>query len=305
MYEYFKLQIRMLARKLADFGIHPLLGFPFIVLFFLFGSYLLFEKTQFATPVYVALALFYVSKTNNAERNNFLRIIFKQRLYYRIRMLENLLIVFPFAGFLIFNHEINIAVLLIIISVLLAFVELRFQDNLVIPTPFHKKPFEFLLGFRKWYYIIGIAWFLTIMAILHLNLNLGIFSMLLVYALSISFYMKPENPYFVWNHKHRPLTFLWVKIKMALLQSLLLVLPILIALMIFYSGDIKILLVFFVLGNIFLLAGVLAKYASYPNEMHAPYLVLLILAAFFPLLLLAIIPFFYWKSRQHLNEYLK
>jgi len=98
----------------------------------------------------------------------------------------------------------------------LAKIHFKNQLNYTIPTPFYKKPFEFIIGFRTAIGMIGFAYFLTIMGISVGNFNLGIFSLLVVFLTSFSFYAQPDSQFYVWIFSHSSATFLLDKIKIGI-----------------------------------------------------------------------------------------
>jgi hypothetical protein len=305
MPEYFLLQLKMIARKIEEFGLHPILGFALFVVVFFMGSIYLFSKVDFAPSVYVLLAISLVYKFSLPERNDFLKVVFNEKEYYVLRALENIFVAIPFAGFLLFYQAFIFAVLLTLISILMALVSFKWNSSLVIPTPFYKWPFEFIVGFRNFYYIIPIAYFLVAMAVVYNNFNLGLFALILIYLIVISFYYKPEDPYYVWNYSLTSPRFLIMKIQTSILYSSFIVAPVLIALFLVFPAEYQMTVLLLLLGKAFLATSIFAKYASYPNETQLPYTVLLVLSAVFPLLLLVLIPFLYWKATQHLNDYLR
>jgi hypothetical protein len=146
---------------------------------------------------------------------------------------------------------------------------------------------------------------LTFIAISVDNLNLGIFAMLLIFLVSLTYYIKPENEYFVWSYSASPAKFLFGKLNTATKYSILLVLPVLISLIAFNPGEADSILMFFMIGLTFLWTIILAKYSAYPNEMNLPEGILIAICIYFPPVLLALIPFFYVKSVKKLNALLK
>ncbi len=304
MIAYFRLQVKMNARKMNEFGLNPMLGFILVAVAFFAGTLYLFSRVEYASSIYVLLALSLVYKLSMPDRNDFLKVVFKQNQYYMLRIFENLIVSIPFAIFLVFYQAPLFSVLLLIIAILLALNPFKWNQSYVIPTPFYKWPFEFVVGFRNFFYMIPIAYFLVIMAILYDNFNLGLFAGGLLYLLVISFYFKPEDSYYVWNYSLSPRRFLIRKILISVLFSSFIVIPLLIALLIVFPAEYRMIILLLLLGKVFLSGTILAKYASYPNEIQIPYTVLLVIGAFFPPLLLVFIPFFYWKANQHLNDYL-
>jgi hypothetical protein len=176
--------------------------------------------------------------------------------------------------------------------------------NFTIPTPFYKKPFEFTVGFRNTFYIFPIAYILTCIAISVDNFNLGIFSLLLVFLVAFSFYTQPENEYFVWSFALTPKQFIIEKIKTALLFTSIVSLPIVLTLCFFYYTNIDALIAFYIIGCIFLITIISAKYSAYPDQINLPEGIIIAICISFPPLLLVFAPYFYLKAIKKLQRYL-
>src|SRR5699024_6825286 len=117
-------------------------------------------------------------------------------------------------------------------------------------------------------------------------------------------YTKTENEYYVCIHAENHKSFLKNKIIVATKFVALLVSPILFSLLIFYLTDFGMILLFFLIGLLFLWTIILAKYSAYPDEMNLPEGIIIALSIFFPPILLIIIPFFYGKSINRLKSIL-
>ena len=219
-------------------------------------------------------------------------------------MLENLIYAFPFALFLIYKEEFVMSFLLMVSSLLLVIFNFNVNLNFTIPTPFGKKPFEFVTGFRKTFFIFPFAYLLTYAAIAVNNFNLGIFSLLLVGLVCLSYYLKPENEYYVWSYCLTPKDFLIEKLKIGLLYFTVLSLPIVISLGVFFYNEIGILLVFFIISYAYIIAIILAKYSAFPDEMSLPQGILIALSFMFPPILIGLIPYFYSLSVKRLTTLL-
>ena len=305
MTEYFKLQFRMTNRKLTDYGIHPVIGYTLLLILFIGFSLYLFYKTQFAPYIYILIALYFVIKLSEFRRNDYLKMCFNNKNYRQLRTCENLMISLPFTIFLIYKAHLLPTIILLVISILLALFNFKNTYNLTIPTPFSKRPFEFTVGFRNTFFLFIISYTLTIIAIAVDNYNLGIFALLLIFLCTLTYYLKPENEYFIWSYNISPSQFLIDKIKTALLFSSCLCLPILCALGIFYFESITILLICMLLGYLYLIAIILAKYAAYPEEMGLIQAILLSICLAFPPMLIVVIPYFANQSITKLKEFLK
>ncbi len=303
--EYFSLQYKMLERKLRESGIHPALGVVLAIVSFVLVSDYIFSQSEFAKYIVILTALGLLAKVSEIKRNDFLKIVFGNKRSRPIRVVENVLISIPFIILLLFHLAYLESMALLTISIILAFYTFKNTNNYSLPTPFSKKPFEFTVGFRNTFFIFPLAYTLTIIAISINNMNLGIFSMLIVFLVSLSFYIKPENEYYVWCHSFEPAKFIFEKIKTATFYSALLVLPITISLILFYPLNAVMILSYMAIGFAFLWTMILVKYSAYPNEMNLPEGILIALCINFPPLLLLLIPFFYIKAINKLKVLLK
>lgn len=292
----------MLNRRFRDAGLKPWLAYIALALGFTGFSVYLFYKTDLAAPVYVAIALALTGGFSEKRRYDFLNTCFGDSKLKKIRVAENLLAVLPFVAFLGYKQELLSALALISGSILLALVNFRSTLNVTIPTPFYKRPFEFTVGFRSTLYLIVAAYALACIAVSVGNFNLGIFAMLLLFVVSMSYYGRPENEYYVWIHSHSARQFLGEKIKTALLYASGLALPIALLLALFFPQNLNAILLCFLLGWGFLVFIVVCKYAAYPDEMNIPQGVLLALCVGFPPLLVVLIPYLFRQSENRLNR---
>jgi len=305
MKEYFILQYRIINRKLVEIGISPIFGYILAIIGFYEISVYLFSKTEFAVYVYSLVSISYTSKLSEKRRNDFLKTIFSTENYRKLRIFENIIIALPFLIFLLYKKSFLIAAILFSLSILISLINFNNSLNFTIPTPFGKKPFEFPVGFRKTFYLFPFAYFLTYQSVLVGNFNLGIASMLLIAIVILSYYSKPENEFYIWSFNLSAKEFLNNKIKTGLIFFTFLSLPILISLIVFFSKETTTLIVFLLLGYVYITTIILAKYSAYPKEMNIPEGILLGMSLMFPPILLAIIPYFYTKSIKHLKPILE
>lgn len=294
----------MANRKLNDIGLKPLLGYFLILAGFTGLSLFLFHKTEFAQYIYILISIALTSKLSETERNGFLKLCFNDKHWMLVRIIENMVLSLPFLVFLIYKQLFIDSIILTVVSLVLGLSSFNASLNFTIPTPFYKKPFEFTKGFRNTFFVFPIAYILAYIAVTVDNFNLGVFSLLLVFIVSLGFYTKPENEYFVWSFALTPKQFIIGKIKTALQFVSVLASPIILTLGIFYYSDIDTLLAFYFAGCLFLITIILAKYAAYPNEMNLPEGIIIAISISFPPLLLVFAPFFYIKATNKLQRYL-
>ena len=301
MKDYFVLQLVMNNRKTKEAGFNPVLGYLLGLIVFVLLSEYIFHKTEFAKYLVILVCFSFQFKLSENRRTDFLLSTFGDKSKNKIRVLENLIICIPFFSTLIHKNLFLEAVILFICSITVALFSFRTSLNFTIPTPFSKNPFEFLTGFRKTFLIFPLAYALTAIAINVDNFNLGIFSMLLISITTLSYYSKPEEEYYVWVHADTTKSFLKKKIIIATKNYILLTIPILIGLLIFYPIKFDLILLFLFIGILFLWTIVLAKYSAYPDEIHLTIGFIIAFTILFPPLILVVIPYFYTKSINNLK----
>ncbi|MBB6005427.1 ABC transporter permease [Arcicella rosea] len=305
MKEYFALQYRMINRRFKDAGFEPILVYLILTVGFVGLSIYLFSKTEFAEYIFLLSALTLIGKLSETRRTEFLKICFGDRQLKKIRITENLICSIPFLAFLLYKQLFIHVGLLLTLTTFLALVNFRTTFNFTIWTPFSKKPFEFTTGFRNTFFLIFVAYALTIIAVSVNNFNLGVFAMLLVFATTLSYYSKPENEYYVWTYNVKPKEFLFNKIITAIHFSSSLAFPIAIVISMFHPEYIGILSLFFLIGWGFLINVILSKYSAYPDEMNITQGILLALCIWFPPILVILIPYLFKKSENRLSSLLK
>ncbi|MEZ4838025.1 ABC transporter permease [Flavobacterium sp.] len=301
MIDYFELQYVLTNRKIKEARINPFLGYVLGLTAFVLLSEYIFHKTEFAKYLVILTCLSLQLKLSEKNRTDFLLSTFGDITKMKIRIIENFIFCIPFVSILIYKSFFFEASILFLSSSILALVSFHTSINFTIPTPFSKSPFEFSTGFRKTVFLMPVAYALTVIAINVDNLNLGIFAFLLVFLTSLSYYHKPEQEYYVWIFAETPKRFLKNKVFNAIRNASILVAPIVISLLIFYPNEFELILLFFIIGLLFLCTIILAKYSAYPGEMNIPEGILIAFSLYFPPLLLANIPFFYSKSINKLK----
>lgn len=301
---YFILQFRRIQRALLETGIRPVFGFPLILAAFIALSVYLFYKTEFARWIYTAIAASVLLRLGESGRVDSLKSLFPRRQYFAVRLLENSLAALPFLCFLLFKQQYPAAAALGVGSVLLAGVRFRQLSGFAIPTPFRKFPFEFPTGFRKSAWLFALAFFLLFKAIQVGNPNLGLVALALSFLVCMSFYIKPEDVFFVWIFAANSRVFLRKKIVGALICSSLLSFPVFAALAIAFTDHFAALLGIQFAGYVFLVTVVLAKYSAYPREMSLPQALFLGMSLWFPPFLFVVIPLFYKQSVKQLQPFL-
>jgi hypothetical protein len=301
---YFRLQFAMLNRSMRDFGLIPIVGYLISAAAFTGLSVYLFDKTTLAAYLFILVAISFIYALSQTRRNDFLKSCFSTKTYYLIRFTENTILAMPFFIVLIFQHCFVAAASLMLTSGVLVFFDVENKFRFSLPTPFYKRPFEFVVGFRNAFYVFFFAYFLTFMAVSVGNFNLGIFALILIFLICFTFYTNPENEFYVWIFSLSPQRFLFQKMKIAILFITTLILPVVASLSLVFPENTSTVFAFLGMGYLFLLTVILAKYSAFPKRMNLPQGFLLAFSLWFPPLLLGVIPYFYLQSVKKLKEIL-
>jgi hypothetical protein len=304
---YLSLRLQMLRRHLRDFGVNPVVAF-FIVMIVFFGlSSYIFSKVDNAFYLYPLFALLFVLRSEARRKNEFLKSCYSNKNYYKIKIVENFIIILPFSIFLIIKGGFLSSIAVLIVSALLTFFSDQLKRNTIeitLPTPFSKFPFEFTRGFRKNIIIFLLTYSLTVISLVVSNFNLGVFALIITHFTSTFFFVKPEKEFFVWIHSKKSVDFLLYKIKTTLINGLILTMPLSVALTMAYPQNF--LTVFFIqlAGLSVVILSLLLKYSTYPNELNIIELFFIVLSFAFPPLILFLVPFFFSKSVKRLKPIL-
>ena len=305
MKHYFALQYNITMRRLSDAGLQPLLGCILIAVAFILLTFYLYSQTTYAPYLYVLLAALVISKLSAPKRNEFLKIIFGDSTLIKVRLLENLLVAFPFYLFLLYHHNYIACAVLVVLTISFVFITFNYSLHITVRTPFYKSPFEFTIGFRNTFYLIIEVYIVTYFAVVSHNFNLGIFCLLFSFAVQLGYYLKPENEYYVWMHSLTSQQFILNKFKIAFVYSAYIVSPIIVCLSIFFTQHLALLLLFYVVGLGYLAFIIVLKYAVYPNEINVVQGLLFAISISFPPLLIFFIPYFFLQSKKNIAKLLK
>lgn len=286
---------------MTNFGLYPIFGLIASFVFFIVFSFLLFFKTRYAPYIYCFICLSILSPLNEKKRNDFLIILFKRANWRKIRLIENLVIVLPFSLILAIKSQYVFAVSLLLVGSLLSFFINNYILKFPLPTPFGKRPFEFMVGFRKTFLLILFYYFLCIMAILYDNFNLGLFALMITVLTTLGFYNTVEPGQYLSMYNKGAESFLWHKVSIAFKHLLLLLTPILIMLTFVFPQELQIVFLCTFLGCCYILMMIIAKYKSYPKDIDLLTSIVLTLSIVIPVFMLFTIPFFYKKSVQNLQ----
>lgn len=302
---YFHLQYLRLVRMFKDNGIYPWLVVPLSLLLFVALTIKLLNNFAFGEFIYLFIATSIAFPLTNQDRLGFLKSISIQKNYYRIRLIEQAIIILPFIIGLLFYKWLGVAVLLFFIGLYFSFGKFNYNFPYSIPTPFGSRPFEFPAGIRKNMLFVILAYSLVPIGLSVDNFNLALASIPAIGFIVGGFHAAPEPRFYIWIFKLPPKEFLKHKALTILRYTLLLILPP-VAVLSFYNLESVLLVSAISLAAIsFAVMCMLSKYVSYPQEINLIQGLAMGGGILFPPIMLVIIPWFYFKALKGLQPVLK
>lgn len=288
---------------IRDWGVHPLVPIAVLTLISI-AAWKACDADPRVAYGLAAVAVLIPSYATDRSRHDFLRLNFPKHTFLKIRLFESLIVSSLPILILIAAREFLLSGAALLLILLSTFSSLRVSTSLITPTPFARWPFEFTRGFRRTWPFYFIAVFLLVMAVRVGNTNLGLFSLLIPFLMALSYYMEPEEAYFVWIHDTDPKVFLQKKIKTALVYSLALSLPLVIAHGLFFPESIQFILLIPIAGIIWVMTSLLAKYAHFPSELNLLQGFAVLFTIIFPPSAILVVPMLYMKAIRNLETYL-
>lgn len=302
---YYQLQCRRIYRSFKDFGTEPFIGYPLIIFAFCWISSSFFDKVVYANYIYVAVGFALTYAFVSSEHIKFIKQHFSRVNYYKIIVFNNLLKVTPFAMFLVYKMYFIESLSLYLLAFFVSFTNKKSKISIIIPTPFGRRPPDFVIGFRKTFWLFLLIYGLTFVTVYRDNFNLGIFSLVSVFFVCCSYYLKPDVEFYVWVHAMNSKEFLKHKILIAFQNSFILALPIFIVLSIFYLDQVHITLFFLCIGFLYMMMFLLMRYSFRNEGMEMFQGIIGVLCLLFPPIMLITIPYFYNKAINNLDLLLK
>jgi hypothetical protein len=173
-----------------------------------------------------------------------------------------------------------------------------------IPTPFRKYPFEFIIGFRRYFWIWLFLIPMIYLSKTYQNDALTIFIFAVILLVNIQFFNIQEPTWYIWNEAKSPTEFLFFKIKIGLICNFIsITIPTLILCLIL-PNSILVFVSMWAFSFVLCAYSVLSKYAYIPDQIPTLQGFLFTINLIFPPLLLFTIPYLFKKAEQNLKHFL-
>ena len=221
-----------------------------------------------------------------------------------IRITRNLLLSIPLFVLFVVFHKWQQIIALLVISILFSWLKAPQINYFAIPTPYRKYPFEFITGFRRFFWIWLILPPSIWLGCAYNNYSIALFALSIVMIVQIQFYNVQEPVWYVWNESKTPSEFLFHKFKIGTICS-----TIANTIPAFFVGailpdSIWMVAAMVMLALVMTIFTILSKYAWIPNQISTLQGILFASNLFFPPLLLFTIPYLYKKAENNLKNYL-
>jgi hypothetical protein len=293
---YFQLQKTILDRHLRAWKILPWIAYVLAAALFLGAGFLVYSRTNYAGFGVLVMGAWVLSMLSSRARNEFLAITFHKKTYRDIRLVENGIAALPFVVLLLFKGDWALALVQGTLAGAMSFLRINSSPSYTIPTPFGAYPFEAAIGFRRFWWLIGIAVFLLVMGVRAENMELAIFSYGSLMFLFLMFYQDAEPSFYVWIHANTPRQFLMNKLAVAAGYQFLLGIPFLIAIVYFFPTVGWGLLLVPVIAALNLALIMFMKYSNFPHPLDLIKSLALMAGLILWPLLLFLLPYYYQQA---------
>lgn len=303
MFEYFTLQRTLWERQFREWQLAPWVVYTLGPLLFFVVSHLLLNRSEWASGLVVFFGLSATQQLSGQKRNDFLKGLYRGVAYRNIRLLENGLLLSPFVvlllGEAIWRGSLICgagALVLCLVGMSMVWWVRRPAAGRALRTPFSAEPFEFAVGFRRYWWVFALLLLLLVQGLRVGNYELGAFVLWFAALMGSHVESEAEPVFFVWIHSLTAKQFLRRKILLGMKHQAFLQLFAFIPLLAFFPERWLPTVVIFVLGLLYVVLGLLAKYAIFPKPILVGQAIIIAAGMLLPPLMLIIIPLYYQRA---------
>lgn len=303
MNQYFTLQRTLWERRFKDWQLAPWVVYSLgPVLLFLLG-HLLFNRSEWASGLVVFMGLSVAQQLSGQKRNDFLKTLYRGVAYRNIRLAENGIVLMPFIVLLLLEAVLRGSVVcgagalvLCLVGMSMVWWIRRPAPGRSLPTPFSAEPFEYAIGFRRFWWVFLLLFLLLIQGLRVGNYELSAFVLWFTALMGSNLVNEAEPVFFVWIHSLSPKAFLRRKLLLGMKHQAYLMLPVIVGVLAFFSDRWLPTVIIFMLGLAYIVLGMLAKYAIFPKPILVGQAMIIAAGMLLPPLMLIIIPLYYQRS---------
>ncbi len=264
---YLSLRLKQFIRFFSLNSVNPVIGIAILSLIFLALSATVFQKISYAPWVYAAIAAAALVELQNNKMNAVLKQQVKREVFFKTKLLENIMLMIPFVSFLLVKQSWIQALLLMILVVPYSYYSFgRPKTKMIaLPSPYPKHVFEYNSAFR----VYVLAYLLHLLLLVAAVIS-GNFYVLLVPFFIILFFMQtvygiPEDASYIWLYRCSSASFLKKKIWALTKAYTLTILPFVLTGLVFYSAHFAMIGLCIAVGYISMIGALFIKYHFYPS----------------------------------------
>ncbi|SMG06162.1 hypothetical protein [Sphingobacterium psychroaquaticum] len=299
---YFALQYRIAKRSIEEVGVPFWVGMLVLIGLLIAGYFICQRFPDYADLLLLYTGTSFLLTQTGSQRIDFLKTTFPEKKFRKVRLCESLLYILPLvilAGLVGAWFALGI---LPIAAYLFAMNTLTFQTRRSFPTPFRKYPFEFIILFRKFFWLFVALYGLGAIGIYVDNFNLSIFAAAVIILVAVGdAYSVIEPEEILWSNSRSPDRFLGYKIGRGAIQLSGLILPLLTLMSFFFREQTPWIALCWIIGCLLLALMVVLKYKSYPKPIGLIEGFSFVICIFIPILVFALFPYYYSKAKKNIQ----
>lgn len=265
---YISLRLKQFWRFFRFNQFHPVLGAILAVAIFAAVSFVWFEKVPYSGWSFSGIAFLLLMELQAANSNKFLAQHVTRQVYFKSKLVENMLLILPFLVTLILKHEYIPATVLSIIT----FPYSRYNFKIARPklralkSPYPAHSLEWHNSFRSFVIVYLLHVLLLVPGIISHNFYVYMVPFFLLLFFLNTVYAVLEDKSYIWLYRNSASSFLFKKAKTMATSYFSTVTLFLISGLVFYPSQIGMLALCTIAGFICLLGSIFIKYHFYPGE---------------------------------------
>ncbi len=301
---YLKLEWKLINRKLIKVGFNLTVFWIVVPALFSLIAWNLVQKDTISAWVLLGGFSLLFQVPPSKTHHDFLDSNIGKLKIALIRITRNLLLSIPLVLLFAAFYKWQQILALIVLALLFSQFKTPQINFFTIPTPYKKYPFEFIIGFRRFFWIWLILPPAVWLSSTYNNFSIALFALSIIMLIHIQFYNVQEPVWYIWNEAKTPSEFLFHKFKIGTICTVITNTIPTILVGIFLPESAWIAAALFALALIMTIFSILSKYAWIPNQISTLQGILFACNLFFPPLLLFSIPYLYKKAENNLKNYL-
>lgn len=265
---YLSIRLKQFWRFFSFNQFNPILGLVLLLAIFLFVSVAIYEKTTYASWIYMSIAIISISEFQQKQANEFLKYNVDSRSYYWVKLIENAMFAIPFIAFLLYENSMIQALIFVVFVLLYSFFNYKIPKPKLkaLKSPFLSHAIEWHNTMRTYIVVFVLQLLLLIPAAISDNFYVfAVMFFILLFFINLT-YSTVESEFMIWVYRTTTNSFLLKKLKTLSVSYFSSVLLFFVVGVAFYHTHWQFLVLLILLGYLSVLGSMLIKYQFYPHE---------------------------------------